>query len=111
MENRRADVRLRASLRFTFAWGDDAFELFRTVDVSAGGARVVHHVIGSPRPALGTEGECAFVLDGRELRARAKVIRHQPDGFVVRFLELTQPQESQIVAWIFRHEALSKIPA
>ncbi len=111
MENRRADVRLRASLRFTFAWGEDSFELYRTLDLSAGGARVVHHVLGSPLPAVGIEGECAFVLDGQELRALARVIRHHPDGFVVRFVELTQPQESRIVAWIFRQEALSKIPA
>lgn len=111
MNNRRSDVRIRASLRFTFSWGEDAFELFRTVDVSAGGARVVHHVIGSPRPAQGTTGECAFVLDGQELRCEARVIRTEPDGFAVRFLGLTQPQESRIVAWIFRNEALHRIPA
>lgn len=111
MKNRRADVRIRANLRFTFSWGPDAFELFRTVDVSAGGARVVHHVIGSPRPELGVVGECAFVLDGQELRCVAQVIRIDRDGFAVRFLGLTQVQESRIVAWIFRNEALHRVPA
>jgi c-di-GMP-binding flagellar brake protein YcgR len=113
MENRRRFVRIRAALRFTFSW-PGAFELYRTIDVSAGGARVVHHVMGSPRPRPGTEGECAFVLDGEELRATAVVVREHPDGFAVRFRGLTQAQDRRIVAWIFRQEAMAlsrRIPA
>ncbi|MBE2251435.1 MAG: PilZ domain-containing protein [Myxococcus sp.] len=113
MSNRRRDVRIKASLRFTFAW-DEAFELFRTVDVSAGGARVVHHASGSPQPPLGAEGECAFVLDGVEVRALAVVVREAADGFAVRFRALSPSTEQRIVAWIFRQEALAllrRIPA
>lgn len=107
-------MRIKASLRFTFAWGEDAFELYRTVDVSAGGARVVHHVIGSPLPPVGTEGEGAFVLDGVEVRTKAVVVREHRDGFAVRFRSLSQANESRLVAWIFRQEALvliRRIPA
>ena len=114
MKNRRGTVRIKASLRFTFSWGEDCFELYRTVDVSAGGARVVHHVIGSPRPPLGTEGECAFVLDGVEVRTKAVVVREHRDGYAVRFRALSQANESRLVAWIFRQEALvliRRIPA
>lgn len=113
VENRRRNVRIRASLRFTFAWGED-FELFRTVDVSAGGARVVHHVLDSPRPPRGTVGECAFVLDGEEVRSEGVVVRELADGFVVKFVRVSQATERRIVAWIFRQEALAlsrRIPA
>jgi c-di-GMP-binding flagellar brake protein YcgR len=113
VENRRRFVRIPAQLRFTFAW-PEGFELYRTVDVSAGGARVVHHVMGSPRPRPGTTGECAFNLDGVELRAAAVVVREHRDGFAVRFCALSQAQERRIVAWVFRQEALAlsrRIPA
>jgi c-di-GMP-binding flagellar brake protein YcgR len=114
VRNRRSTVRIKASLRFTFSWSEDCFELFRTVDISAGGALVVHHTVGSPRPAVGTSGECAFVLDGVELRTKALVVRETHDGFAVRFSALSQANESRLVAWIFRQEALvliRRIPA
>lgn len=106
MSNRRRDVRFRASLRFTFAW-DDGFELFRTLDVSAGGARVTHHVLNSPRLPVGVVGEAAFVLDGVEVRTQARVVREHRDGFAVVFVGLSQEGERRIVAWIFRQEVLT----
>lgn len=114
MRNRRKDVRIRASLRFTFAWGDDRFELFRTLDLSAGGARVVWHDGAGVGPLAGAEGECAFVLDGAEVRARAVVVRETKDGFACRFVGLSQPNETRIVAWVFRQEAqalIRRVPA
>ena len=124
VENRRRNVRIRASLRFTFAWSDgkdavtdeprEFFELFRTIDVSAGGARVTQHVSGGLRPRVGVTGQAAFVLDGVEVRTEATVVRALNDGFAVRFRSLSQPDESRVVAWIFRQEALAlsrRIPA
>ncbi len=114
MSNRRRFVRIRASLRFTFAWGAQSFELYRTVDLSAGGARVIHHVIGSARPPRGAEGECAFNLDGVELRTRAVVVRDHRDGFAVRFRWASRAHEDRVVAWVFRQEALAlsrRVPA
>lgn len=124
VENRRRNVRIRAGLRFTFAWSDgkdpvtdeprEFFELFRTVDVSAGGARVTQHVANGLRPRIGVTGQAAFVLDGVEVRTEATVVRALHDGFAVRFRSLSQPDESRVVAWIFRQEALAlsrRIPA
>lgn len=124
VENRRRNVRIRAGLRFTFAWSDgkdpvtdeprEFFELFRTVDVSAGGARVTPHIANGLRPRIGITGQAAFVLDGVEVRTEAMVVRAVGDGFAVRFRSLSQPDESRVVAWIFRQEALAlarRIPA
>ncbi|MCA2978550.1 MAG: PilZ domain-containing protein [Myxococcaceae bacterium] len=113
MHNRRRYVRIKAALRFTFAWAD-GFEVYRTMDVSAGGARVYQSDKNGRRPAPGTQGECAFALDGVELRTVAVVVRHHRDGFAVRFLQLSQAQERSVVAWVFRQEALAlsrRIPA
>lgn len=105
MSNRRRAVRFRASLRFTFSW-DEGFELFRTFDISTGGARVLHHVMASPRIRIGTHGEAAFVLDGVEVRTEAVVVRELDDGFAVRFVSIDQTAERRIAAWVFRQEVL-----
>jgi hypothetical protein len=58
--------------------------------------------------------EAAFVLDGVEVRTEATVVRALNDGFAVRFRSLSQSDESRVVAWIFRQEALAlsrRIPA
>ncbi len=107
-DNRRRFVRVRATLRFTFAWADDRgehFELFRTLDVSAGGLLLTRHVVGSVKPGLGVEGEGAFNVDSTEIRARAVVVRVTDDGFAVRLTNLPRHLEDKIVAWVFRIEA------
>ena len=108
--NLRHFVRVKVSLRFTFTWSgptpeDAYFELFRTVDVGAGGARVVRHVPESPMPPVGAVGEFAFCIEQTEIRSLATVVRHATEGFVVRFRPLRRVTEDQLVAWVFRHEA------
>ncbi|MDP1827440.1 MAG: PilZ domain-containing protein [Archangium sp.] len=101
--NRRTFFRVRASLRFTFAW-EGGFELFRTVDVSACGAFVMRHVPAGAMPGLGAEGECAFNLESMEIRVAAKVVRVASNGFAVRFRAVPRTQEDRICGWAFRQE-------
>jgi hypothetical protein len=101
--NRRNFFRVRASLRFTFAW-EGGFELFRTVDLSACGAFVMVHVPAGAVPTLGTEGECAFNLESMEIRVPATVVRVASNGFAVRFGELRLAHEDRICGWVFRQE-------
>jgi c-di-GMP-binding flagellar brake protein YcgR len=101
--NRRNFFRVRASLRFTFAW-EEGFELFRTVDVSACGAYVLRHVPAGALPTLGTIGECAFNLESMEIRVAAKVVRVSSNGFAVRFDELPHAKQDRICGWVFRQE-------
>lgn len=101
--NRRRFFRVRAGLRFTFAW-DEGFELFRTVDLSAAGAFVLRHVPASPMPRRGTVGECAFNLESMEIRCVATVVRATENGFAVRFEQLPLRLEDRICGWIFRQE-------
>lgn len=101
--NRRNFFRVRASLRFTFAW-EGGFELFRTVDVSACGAYVLVHVPAGARPTLGTVGECAFNLESMEIRVAAEVVRVSSNGFAVQFHALPRAQEDRICGWAFRQE-------
>lgn len=108
--NLRHFVRVKASLRFTFSWSgpspDDAFfELFRTIDVSAGGARVVRHVPDSPLPPIGAQGEFTFNIEQTEIRAQGTVVRHFEGGFVVRFRSLRRSAEDQLASWVFRQQA------
>jgi c-di-GMP-binding flagellar brake protein YcgR len=102
--NRRRFARVRARLRFTFTWAEH-FELFTTEDLSASGALVARHVPKSPLPPLHTVGECAFNLDGVEIRAEARVVRLSRDGFAVKFNGLPRAVEDRIVGWVFRLEA------
>ncbi|MFT3712687.1 MAG: PilZ domain-containing protein [Archangium sp.] len=104
--NRRRFFRVRAGLRFTFAW-DGGFELFRTTDVSACGASVLRHVVDSAMPALGTVGECAFNLESMEIRCLAKVVRVQLNGFAVDFIDVERAQEDRICGWAFRFSTRS----
>ncbi len=103
-------MRVRATLRFTFAWanaeGHTHFELFRTLDLSASGVQVVRHVVGSVVPTLGTRGEAAFNVDSTEVRCEAEVVRCTDDGFAVRLQRLPRALEDKVVAWVFRTEAL-----
>jgi c-di-GMP-binding flagellar brake protein YcgR len=103
-ENRRRFFRVRASLRFTFAW-EDGFELYRTIDLSASGALVrippLREVVV---PELGTVGECAFNLEAMELRASARVVRVTKSSFAVDFEELRAHQQDRICGWAFRQE-------
>ncbi|HEY1088304.1 MAG TPA: PilZ domain-containing protein [Archangium sp.] len=103
-ENRRRFFRVRANLRFTFAW-DDGFELYRTIDLSASGALVrippMREVVV---PASGTLGECAFNLESMELRALARVVRVTKSSFAVVFEALRPSQEDRICGWAFRQE-------
>jgi c-di-GMP-binding flagellar brake protein YcgR len=101
--NRRRYFRVRAGLRFTFAW-EQGFELFRTVDLSASGAYVERHVPASPMPERGVLGECAFNLQSMEIRCVATVVRATADGFAVRFVELPLRMEDRICGWVFRQE-------
>ncbi len=101
--NRRGFFRVRASLRFTFAW-DGGFELYRTLNLSASGAYALCPTPQSPIPALGTQGECAFNLESMEIRAPATVVRHFTNGFGVEFAGLTRAQEDRICGWVFRQE-------
>ncbi len=100
--NRRRLFRVKASLRFTFAW-EGGFELFRTVDVSAGGA-FVSRADGAVLPALGVVGECAFNLESMEIRTAARVVRVEADGFGVVFEGLARAHEDRVCGWIFRQE-------
>lgn len=102
-ENRRSFFRVRASLRFTFAW-EGGFELFRTADVSACGASVVVALPTGALPPVGTEGECAFNLESMEIRVTARVVRASARGFAVRFDPLPRAQEDRICGWAFRQE-------
>ena len=102
--NRRRFVRVRARIRFTFSWCGH-FELFATEDLSASGALLTRHLPGTPLPPAETVGECAFNLDGTEIRADAKVVRVTPNGFAVRFVGLQRGLEDRIAAWVFRAEA------
>lgn len=102
--NRRRFVRVRARLRFTFSWGD-RFELYATQDLSASGALLVRHLPQSDLPPLDASGECAFNLDGVEIRSEARVVRVTRDGFAVRFTSLSARLEDRIAAWVFRAEA------
>lgn len=104
MGNRRRFVRVRARLRFTFAWGEQ-FELYATEDVSASGALVRRVEPPLTLPGLGAEGECAFTVDGAEVRTGARVVRVARDGFAVRFLGLPRGLEDKLVAFVFRMEA------
>ncbi len=101
--NRRRFFRVRARLRFTFAW-DAGFELFRTVDVSACGAAVLQHVPSSPLPPLGAVGECAFNLESMEIRCAAKVVRVSANGFAVEFQHVSRAHEDRICGWAFRQD-------
>lgn len=107
MKNRRRFARVRASLRFTLAWGE-SFELFRTVDLSAGGANLVCHVVDSPVPPLHAEGQCAFNIDSLEVRITARVVRSSPTGYAVKFVGLPSALEDRIVAWVFRMQAQAR---
>jgi c-di-GMP-binding flagellar brake protein YcgR len=104
--NRRQFFRVRARLRFTFAW-EGGFELFRSVDISASGAFVLQHVVGSPMPTTGTVGECAFNLESMEIRCTATVVRTTHNGFAVRFGDVSRAQEDRICGWVFRQETRS----
>lgn len=104
--NRRRFFRVRAALRFTFAW-DEGFELFRTTDVSACGASVIQHVHGGEMPTLGTVGECAFNLESMEIRCLAKVVRVYLNGFAVDFIDVARAQEDRICGWAFRFSTKS----
>lgn len=101
--NRRRFFRVRARLRFTFAW-EHGFELFRAVDLSASGAYVMRHVPNSPMPAVGTLGECAFNLESMEIRCEATVVRTATNGFAVKFERVPRAQEDRICGWVFRQE-------
>lgn len=102
--NRRRFARVRASLRFTFAW-EEQFALFRTVDLCASGALVVRHDADSQLPSVGMVGQCAFNLDSTEVRTEARVVRLVHNGFAVRFQGLPRSLEDKLVAWVFRIEA------
>lgn len=103
-ENRRRFFRVRASLRFTFAWAD-GFELYRTLDVSGCGALVrIPPMREVPVPPLGTLGECAFNLESMELRAAARVVRVSKSSFAVDFVDLKPAQQDRICGWAFRQE-------
>ena len=102
--NRRRFARVRARVRFTFSWAEH-FELYATFDLSASGALLVRHLPQSPLPPVDTVGECAFNLDGWEVRCDARVVRVQRDGFAVRFARLPRGLEDRIAAWVFRMEA------
>jgi c-di-GMP-binding flagellar brake protein YcgR len=101
--NRRRFFRVRARLRFTFAW-EGGFELFRSVDVSACGAYVVQHVPNCPLPLAGQQGECAFNLESMEIRCLATVVRSSANGFAVRFESVSRAHEDRICGWVFRQE-------
>jgi c-di-GMP-binding flagellar brake protein YcgR len=107
MNNRRRFTRVRASLRFTLAWGD-SFELFRTVDLSASGASLVCHVANSAMPPLHTAGQCAFNIDSVEVRVTAQVVRTWAGGYAVNFVGLSSALEDRIVAWVFRMQAQTR---
>jgi len=104
MGNRRRFVRVRARLRFTFAW-DEQFELYTVEDVCASGVLVRRTEAPLTLPALGAVGECAFAIDASEVRTQARVVRLTRDGFAVRFLGLSRTTEDTLVAWVFRREA------
>jgi c-di-GMP-binding flagellar brake protein YcgR len=104
VSNRRRFVRVRARLRFTYAWAE-AFELYATLDVSASGALVRRVDAPMTLPPLGAEGECAFTVDATEVRTRARVVRVSEDGFAVRYLGMPRPLEDKLAAWAFRMEA------
>jgi hypothetical protein len=104
MANRRRFARVRARLRFTFAWGE-AFELYQTEDVSGSGALLRRLEAPLALPPLAAEGECAFTIDATEVRTPARVVRLHADGFAVRFLGLPRHLEDRLVAWAFRLEA------
>lgn len=104
-ENRRRFFRVRAALRFTFAW-DGGFELFRTIDLSASGASVrVTPQLADLVPPLGTHGECAFNLESVEIRALVKVVRVGKSSFAVDFVALSRAKEDRICSWAFRQDA------
>jgi len=92
-------------MRITLAWAEQ-FELFRTVDLSAGGALVVGHVPETPIPEVGSLGECAFNIDSLEVRVDMVVVRISKSGAVaVKFVGLPRALEDRIVAWVFRLQA------
>lgn len=101
--NQRRFFRVRASLRFTFAWSQ-GFELFRTVDLSACGAMVERHVPAAQLPPLGEIGECAFNLESREIRLICRVVRVSAKGFAVEFENVSKANEDRICGWAFRQE-------
>lgn len=102
--NRRRFVRVRAQLRFTFAWSEN-FELYRTEDLSAGGAQARADAEQALLPPLGAEGECAFNIEGFEVRVAGRVVRAVPHGFAVRFVGLDRAVEDRLVGWVLRQEA------
>ncbi len=99
---------MKTALRFTFSWaepsGDEFFELFRTLDVGAGGALVTRHDENSPLPGVGVEGEFAFNVEHREIRAMGVVTRSTSEGFALRF-RLGAAAEDRVAAWVFRQQA------
>ncbi len=109
-------MRVKASLRFTYSWEETAlvgegpaasyFELFRTIDLSAGGALVARHVVNSAFPRVGVTGECAFTIDSVEVRVAARVVAHRNGCYAVRFVALPEALEDKLVAWVFRQETL-----
>jgi c-di-GMP-binding flagellar brake protein YcgR len=103
-ENRRRFARVRASLRFTLAWGE-RFELFRTIDLSAAGALLVRHVPDSPMPLVDAEAECAFNIDSTEIRVNVLVVRSSRGHCAVKFVGLERRLEDRIASWVFRMEA------
>lgn len=103
-ENRRRFFRVRANLRFTFAW-EGGFELYRTHDVSACGASVqLPAALAGKAPPVGTVGECAFNLESMEIRATARVVRASKGSFAVDFEALPRRLEDRICGWAFRQE-------
>lgn len=103
-DNRRRFFRIRASLRFTFAW-EGGFELYRTIDLSASGASLrLTPQLAATAPPPGTVGECAFNLESMEIRAAARVVRVSKGSFAVDFEALSPAKQDRICGWAFRQE-------
>ena len=77
--------------------------MFRTVDLSAGGAFVLR-VDEALLPALGVVGECAFNLESMEIRTAARVVRVSAEGVGMVFEGLSRAHEDRVCGWIFRQE-------
>lgn len=103
VHNRRRFFRVHAGLRFTFEW-EGGIELFRTVDLSAGGAQLIAFELESSLPRRGAVGECAFRLEFLEVRCLARVVRTSATGFAVQFVRLPKGLEDRICRWALRRE-------
>jgi c-di-GMP-binding flagellar brake protein YcgR len=105
MQGRRFK-RVNAKFRCTFAWAEN-FELYVSVDVSAGGLLLSRSAPDQLVPPLKAACECAFNLESVEIRTPCEVVRVDVSSFAVKFTAMQRGVEDRMVAWVLRQEAQS----